>query len=74
LKRGEPRDATLQTRSIVLEYTSTARKTPAAPSPLDDVLDAGAAAWSAQRIALGIAETLPGPPEHVDGMNLCIWY
>jgi predicted RNase H-like nuclease len=45
-----------------------------ATAPLDDVLDAAAAAWSAQRIALGIAETLPGPPEGVDGMTLCIWY
>jgi predicted RNase H-like nuclease len=45
-----------------------------ATAPLDDVLDAGAGAWSAQRIALGIAETLPDPPERVDGMTLCIWY
>jgi len=39
-----------------------------------DVLDAAAAAWSAQRIALGIAETLPGSPERADGMTICIWY
>ena len=45
-----------------------------ASAPLDDVLDAAAAAWSAQRIALGIAETLPGQPERVDGMTVCIWY
>jgi predicted RNase H-like nuclease len=42
--------------------------------PLDDVLDAAAAAWSAQRIARGIAQTLPGSPERVDGRALCIWY
>ena len=46
----------------------------AASAPLDDVFDAGAAAWSAQRIALGIAETLPGSPERVDGRRICIWY
>jgi predicted RNase H-like nuclease len=45
-----------------------------ATAPPDDVLDAAAAAWSAQRIALGIAETLPGPPERVGGMTVCIWY
>ena len=45
-----------------------------ATAPLDDVLDAAAAAWSAERIALGIAETLPASPERVDGMTLCIWY
>ncbi|OIJ68188.1 DUF429 domain-containing protein [Streptomyces mangrovisoli] len=31
--------------------------------PVDDVLDAAAAAWSAHRIALGTAERLPGVPE-----------
>ncbi len=34
----------------------------AASAPLDDVLDAGAAAWSAHRIANGVAESLPIPP------------
>jgi predicted RNase H-like nuclease len=43
-------------------------------APLDDVLDAAAAAWSADRIARGVAETLPSPPEPVDGMSICIWY
>jgi predicted RNase H-like nuclease len=45
-----------------------------ATAPLDDVLDAAVAAWSAERIALGIAATLPRPPERVDGMAVCIWY
>jgi predicted RNase H-like nuclease len=45
-----------------------------ATAPLDDVLDAAAAAWSAQRIALGIAETLPCPPERMGEMKMCIWY
>jgi predicted RNase H-like nuclease len=43
-------------------------------APLDDVLDAAAAAWSAHRIALGVAETLPLSPERVDGKSVCIWY
>ncbi|MFE5206910.1 DUF429 domain-containing protein [Streptomyces sp. NPDC056600] len=32
--------------------------------PVDDVLDAAAAAWSAHRIALGTARRLPETPEH----------
>jgi predicted RNase H-like nuclease len=43
-------------------------------APLDDVLDAAAAAWSAERIAQGIAETLPDSPKRLDGKALCIWY
>jgi predicted RNase H-like nuclease len=46
----------------------------AASAPLDDVLDAGAAAWSAQRIATGRAESLPDPPETVDGQQVAIWF
>jgi predicted RNase H-like nuclease len=41
--------------------------------PLDDVLDAGAAAWSATRIAAGAARTLPDTPETVDGRPVAIW-
>jgi predicted RNase H-like nuclease len=41
---------------------------------LDDVLDAGAAAWTANRIGLGCAATLPDPPEIVGGRRICIWY
>jgi predicted RNase H-like nuclease len=41
---------------------------------VDDVLDAAAAAWSAHRIALGTACTLPDPPEVVDGRKVAIWY
>jgi len=46
----------------------------AAAAPLDDVLDAAAAAWSAHRIAAGIAKTLPNPPEDVDSSQVAIWY
>jgi predicted RNase H-like nuclease len=42
--------------------------------PLDDVLDAAAAAWTANRIALGVASTLPAPPEVVAGRAVAIWY
>ena len=42
--------------------------------PLYDVLDAAAAAWSANRIATGAAQTLPDPPEVVDGHAVAIWY
>jgi predicted RNase H-like nuclease len=43
-------------------------------APLDDVLDAAAAAWTANRIALGIASTLPNPPEMVGALRVAIWY
>jgi predicted RNase H-like nuclease len=46
----------------------------AASAPLDDVLDAGAAAWSAQRIATEQAESLPDSPETVDGRQVAIWF
>jgi predicted RNase H-like nuclease len=46
----------------------------AGPAPLDDVLDAGAAAWSAHRIATGSAKSLPHPPEELDGYPVAIWY
>jgi len=45
-----------------------------ASAPLDDVLDAAAAAWSATRIARGEASTLPAPPELADGRRVAIWY
>lgn len=41
---------------------------------VDDVLDAGAAAWSARRVALGQAVSLPDPPEvFSDGLPCAIW-
>jgi predicted RNase H-like nuclease len=45
-----------------------------AAAPLDDVLDAAAAAWSGLRIARGQAQSLPDPPEIVDGRRVAIWY
>jgi predicted RNase H-like nuclease len=47
---------------------------PAAFVPIDDVLDAAAAAWSAARIARGVAASLPDPPEVKDGIAVAIWY
>jgi predicted RNase H-like nuclease len=46
----------------------------AASAPLDDVLDAAAAAWSAHRIATRAAKTLPAEPEVVAGRQIAIWY
>jgi predicted RNase H-like nuclease len=46
----------------------------AAAVPLDDALDAAAAAWSAHRIATGLALRLPNPPEMVDGYPVAIWF
>ena len=44
-------------------------------APVDDVLDAAAAAWTADRIARGKAASLPDPPEQVeDGREAAIWY
>jgi predicted RNase H-like nuclease len=41
----------------------------------DDVLDAGAAAWSALRIASGMAESLPAEPGvDENGRPVAIWY
>jgi predicted RNase H-like nuclease len=45
-----------------------------ASTPLDDVLDAGAAAWSAHRIGNRRAESLPDPPETIDGQPVAIWF
>jgi predicted RNase H-like nuclease len=48
---------------------------PAGRVPPDDVLDAASAAWSAHRIALDTAVSLPDPPETTrDGLPVAIWY
>jgi predicted RNase H-like nuclease len=42
---------------------------------VSDVLDAAAAAWSADRVARGIARSLPDDPEAgQDGHTPAIWY
>jgi len=40
----------------------------------DDLLDAAAAAWSADRIARDTACSLPSPPEIIAGQKVAIWY
>jgi predicted RNase H-like nuclease len=41
---------------------------------VDDVLDAGAAAWTAERVAAGTARCFPDPPEvFADGPPAAIW-
>ena len=47
----------------------------AAKAGADDVLDAAAAAWSANRIATGRAQSLPDPPQvNGRGQPSAIWY
>ncbi len=47
---------------------------PAGAVPLDDVLDAAAGAWTANRIAQRAALRLPDPPETTDGREVAIWF
>jgi predicted RNase H-like nuclease len=43
--------------------------------PADDILDAAAVAWTATRIAIGRAFSLPSPPQPDDtGRPIAIWY
>ena len=47
----------------------------AGTAAVDDILDAAAAAWSASRIALGVATSLPNPPERgANNRQVAIWY
>ena len=39
----------------------------------DDVVDAAVAAWSARRIAAGLARPFPDPPQETDGRTVAIW-
>ena len=48
--------------------------TASAPAPLDDVLDALACAWTAERIATGRASSLPDEPEVLEGRLVAVWY
>jgi len=48
---------------------------PAGQAPMDDLLDAAAAAWSAHRYATGKASSLPAnPPRDSRGRLVAIWY
>jgi predicted RNase H-like nuclease len=47
---------------------------PAAVTPLDDLLDAAAAAWSGHRIATGQAETIPAEVSRSSRSRPVIWY
>jgi predicted RNase H-like nuclease len=46
----------------------------ASTAPLDDALDAAAAAWTGHRIATGAARTLPDRLEEVPARPIAIWY
>lgn len=42
---------------------------------IDDVLDAAAVSWSAQRVAAGQAQCVPDPPERFsDGLDAAVWF
>ncbi len=79
---GEPLRHHKKSAGGVLERTELLRRRgieltqlgASASAPLDDVLDAAAAAWSAHRIAMCAARTLPDPPELVNGREVAIWY
>jgi predicted RNase H-like nuclease len=47
---------------------------PAGQAPPDDVLDAAAVAWTAYRVATGVAASHPDPPEELNGSKVAIWY
>ena len=47
---------------------------PAGQAPPDDILDAAAVAWSANRMATGKALSHPSPPEEDNGSKIAIWY
>jgi predicted RNase H-like nuclease len=58
----------LRKHGITLEQLDSASSV-----PLDDVLDAAAAAWSAHRVSTGVAQSLPAPPEMIEGHPVAIW-
>ena len=65
------RRAILAKAGIALENSSEAASTRAG---VDDMLDAGAAAWSALRLLRGTARSLPDPPElDSHGRQMAIW-
>lgn len=41
--------------------------------PADDIVDAAAAAWTAERHRMGEAVPVPDPPEAADGRRMAIW-
>lgn len=67
------RDRVERLRSVGIELPD--RLGAAGAVPTDDVLDAAAAAWSAQRIARGTATSVPDPPQlNERGQQLAIWF
>lgn len=60
--------------SVGTESAKTGRAAAAGEVPVDDVLDAAAAAWSAHRIASGRAQSHPEPPQRVGaGRRIALW-
>ena len=82
MKRGMPLHYRKKSAGGVLERVELLRRQgielrqlyAAASAAVDDVLDAAACAWTAQRIARGEAETLPETPQFLDGRRVAIWF
>jgi predicted RNase H-like nuclease len=66
----EERRELLAANGIVLDRLSGAARS----APIDDVLDAAAAAWTALRIDRREARSLPDPPERRGSLRVAIWY
>jgi predicted RNase H-like nuclease len=82
MKRGVPLHYRKKSAGGVLERVELLRQQgielrqlyEAASAGIDDVLDAAACAWTAQRVARGEAKTLPDLPELVNGRRVAIWF
>jgi predicted RNase H-like nuclease len=65
------RQAALASQGIVLDAVD---RLVGARVPVDDLLDAAAAAWTARRLLAGVARSLPDPPQSVaSGTSIAIW-
>lgn len=78
LRAGKKTWAGAVQRQQLLAAAGIALDVDLGPAPgragVDDVLDAGAAAWTARRVRDGRAESLPDPPERLaDGTDCAIW-
>jgi predicted RNase H-like nuclease len=65
------RQAALASQGIVFDAVD---RLVGARVPVDDLLDAAAAAWTARRLLAGVARSLPDPPQPVGiGRAIAIW-
>ena len=69
--RAEQRMAALDSVGLSLEAIDASV---GSRVPVDDVLDAAAAAWTATRLLAGAARSLPDPPQRdASGRGIAIW-